>query len=145
MAGGGGPADEKVLGGLAFDAVSGALFVSDTSNHRVRRVDRHAVITTFAGDGHRGFAGDGGPASAARLDFPFGLLVLGGELLIADRNNRRVRAVGELRSGAKRLGEREGRRAARAEGVGRSTEQGLRPAPHGLAPLRSSPSTPSPS
>jgi len=47
----------------------GSLLVADQDNHRVRKVTG-GTITTFAGTGIRGFAGDGGPASAARLDTP---------------------------------------------------------------------------
>jgi len=73
----------------------GALYVSDSFNHVIRRIDLdRAVISTVAGNGERGFAGDGGPATAASLDrphsFEFGP---DGTLYIADVGNHRIRAV----------------------------------------------------
>jgi DNA-binding beta-propeller fold protein YncE len=84
---------------LAFDT-TGNLFFSDTGNHRIRRLDaRTGLVTTIAGDGTKGFAGDGGPAASARLDEPYGVVVdAGGNVYFADRLNRRVRRV-DARSG----------------------------------------------
>ncbi len=79
---------------VAFDR-SGNLYLSDTFNHSVLKVDaKTQAITRVAGDGHRGFLGDGGPATSARMDEPYGI-VLDSEnnLFIADRLNRRVRKV----------------------------------------------------
>src|SRR3954449_12899666 len=71
--GDGGPAAEAKLNGpfdVTFDA-KGNLFVSDTGNHRVRRIDaKTGVMTTVAGCGAKGFSGDGGPAVEAKLDEP---------------------------------------------------------------------------
>jgi sugar lactone lactonase YvrE len=53
----------------------GSLFISDTGNHKVRRVNPEGVITTFAGNGAGGFQGDGGPADEAELMFPKGIAV----------------------------------------------------------------------
>ncbi len=59
-------------GGLAMDA-AGDLFIADTHNHRVREVAAvSGIITTIAGTGVAGFSGDGGAATAARLDLPTG-------------------------------------------------------------------------
>jgi DNA-binding beta-propeller fold protein YncE len=79
---------------VAFDA-GGNLFLSDTMNHRIRRVDaRTGVITTVAGSGRAGFSGDGGPATAAELNEPYGVVLdRQGNLYMADRLNRRVRRV----------------------------------------------------
>ena len=79
---------------VAFD-VDGNMIFSDTFNHVVRRVDVHTnVITTIAGTGTRGFAGDGGPAKAAELNEPYGVVVdRAGNIFFADRLNRRVRKV----------------------------------------------------
>ncbi len=80
--------------GVALDG-KGNLYLSDTSNNRVRKVDAAGIITTFAGTGTAGFGGDGGPATAAQLNLPYGLAVDGaGDLYIADLGNNRVRKVG---------------------------------------------------
>ena len=80
--------------GVAVDS-SGNVFFSDLSNYRVRRVDAATgIITTVAGNGTQGFGGDGGAATSASLDRPFGLAVdSSGNLFIADTNNNRVRRV----------------------------------------------------
>ncbi|MFQ5671659.1 MAG: SMP-30/gluconolactonase/LRE family protein [Nitrospinales bacterium] len=73
----------------------GNIYISDRSNHRIRKVDSRGIITTFAGLGVAGFAGDFGPAEDAFLKFPFGITLDGaGNLYIADRGNNRVRKVG---------------------------------------------------
>jgi sugar lactone lactonase YvrE len=79
---------------VAVDA-HGNVFLSDTFNHRIRRIDRStAAIATVAGDGTPGFSGDGGPASKARLNEPYGVAIdAAGTLYFADRLNRRVRRV----------------------------------------------------
>lgn len=72
----------------------GNVYVADTFNNVVRRVDRTGLIGTVAGNGSRGFAGDGGPAGAARLASPTGIaLDRDGNLYIADSENYRVRKV----------------------------------------------------
>src|SRR6476646_5697629 len=58
--------------GMAMDRF-GNLYLSDTDNHRVRRVSSSGIITTFAGTGVAGFSGDGGPATEAQLNLPYGL------------------------------------------------------------------------
>lgn len=72
----------------------GNLYVVDTENHAVRRIDaRTNVVTTVAG-GRRGAGGDGGPADRAGLDRPHGCVVdAAGVLYVADTNNHRVRRV----------------------------------------------------
>src|SRR5947208_16364384 len=76
FAGDGGPAAAALLNGpfdVAFDR-AGNLYFSDTFNHCIRRVDaRSGVITTVAGNGTAGFAGDGGPAVRASLNEPYGI------------------------------------------------------------------------
>ena len=80
-------------GGVAVDGV-GNLYVADSFNHRIRRVDPSGTITTIAGTGERGFSGDGGPAVAAQLRRPEGVAVdAAGNLYIADRYNNRIRRV----------------------------------------------------
>ena len=81
-------------GGLAIDDQD-RLYIVDTENQRIRRVDFAAnTIETVAGNGTSGFSGDGGPATAASLDWPRDI-ALGpdGKLYIADTDNHRVRAV----------------------------------------------------
>src|SRR5262245_33537753 len=60
---------------LAFDAL-GNLFITDTFNHRVRRIDRDSgTISTVAGNGKAGFSGDGGQATSAQLNEPYGIVL----------------------------------------------------------------------
>ncbi|MBC8123308.1 MAG: hypothetical protein H7Y22_15910 [Gemmatimonadaceae bacterium] len=94
--GDGGPARAAQLQGPLFAArdVRGNLYIADSGNNRVRRVDARGVITTVVGTGAAGFSGDGGPATRASLDNPFGLsLTASGSLYIADTGNGRVRRV----------------------------------------------------
>jgi sugar lactone lactonase YvrE len=94
--GDGGPAGRARLNGPYGIAVDrrGDLYVSDRFNNRVRRIDRRGIITTVAGTGAPGFAGDGGPAKAAKLNSPVGLAFdAAGTLYIADQGNGRVRRV----------------------------------------------------
>ncbi|MBA4187428.1 MAG: hypothetical protein C0467_05350 [Planctomycetaceae bacterium] len=97
FAGDGGPADKAKLDqpfDVAFDA-AGNLYFSDTNNHRVRRVDaKTGVITTAAGNGKKGFAGDGTKATDASLNEPYGIELDGdGNLFIVDRLNYCIRKV----------------------------------------------------
>jgi sugar lactone lactonase YvrE len=83
--------------GMACDA-AGSLYVADTQNHRVRRVDPAAAgapgIVTFAGSGFAGFGGDLGGAARARLQQPSGVAVGDeGSVFIADTMNHAVRLV----------------------------------------------------
>jgi len=79
---------------VAFDQ-AGRLYLSDTFNHSVRRVDpKTGTITTVAGNGSKGFSGDGGPATKAQLNEPYGVVIdAQGNLYFAERINRRVRRV----------------------------------------------------
>ena len=80
--------------GLAIDG-SGNLYIADTSNNRIRMVHGDGGITTVAGSGTAGFSGDGGPATAARLNHPLGVAVdSAGQIYIADNFNSRIRKVG---------------------------------------------------
>ncbi|MDA2934592.1 IPT/TIG domain-containing protein [Acidobacteria bacterium AH-259-D05] len=83
--------------GVAVDA-AGNLFIADTSNFRIRKVEAAlGIITTVAGNGKRGFSGDEGLASEAALNNPLGVIVdAAGNLLIADSLNTRVRKVDAL-------------------------------------------------
>lgn len=96
FAGDGGSATSAQLNlprGVVLDA-AGDLYISDTGNNRVRKVDLSGNITTVAGNGTAGSTGDGGQAKNAELDFPFGLAFdPAGNLYIADTANSRVRLV----------------------------------------------------
>jgi len=79
--------------GVTLDGV-GNLFIADNFNHRIRRVSPSGIISTVAGDGIRGFSGDGGPGTAAQLNFPLGVAVdVEGNLFIADSANQRIRKL----------------------------------------------------
>jgi sugar lactone lactonase YvrE len=71
----------------------GNLYIADSSNHRIRKVDTSGIITTVAGNGTRASSGDGGAATRAMLDTPYGVTVDGaGNLYISERSYR-VRKV----------------------------------------------------
>jgi hypothetical protein len=101
FSGDGGPATQASLSFLTLMALDGAgnLFISDAApgdgdNQRVRKVSPDGLITTVAGTGRLGFSGDGGPATAAELNWPRGLAVdAAGNLFIADHFNHRIRKV----------------------------------------------------
>src|SRR5262245_37853178 len=79
--------------GMAFDG-QGNLYLADENNHRIRKVDRNGVMTTFAGTGTPGFSGDGGPATSAQLTNPTGVCTdSAGNVYINDNINRRIRRV----------------------------------------------------
>lgn len=96
FSGDGGPATAARLReptGVVMDG-AGNLYFADHFNHRIRKVDIGGIITTVAGTGVVGFSGDGGPATAARLNFPAETEVdAAGNLYIADQLNDRVRKV----------------------------------------------------
>ena len=94
--GDGGPATEARLLGpsaVAIDA-DGTIYITDSGNRRVRRVDTEGVITTFAGNGERGDGGDGGAATGAQFHYPGGIAIdSAGNVYIADLHGNRVRRV----------------------------------------------------
>ncbi|RLL49978.1 DUF5011 domain-containing protein, partial [Mariprofundus sp. EBB-1] len=73
----------------------GNIFIADTLDHRVRKVDAiSSIITTVAGDGIQGFFGDNGSAQLAQLNAPKGVAVgNAGEIYISDTLNNRIRKV----------------------------------------------------
>lgn len=78
---------------VVYDAANN-LYLAESSNHLVRKVDLLGMITTVAGTGVQGFGGDGGPATSASLDSPGGLAMNAqGDLFIADTHNHRVRRI----------------------------------------------------
>ena len=96
LVGDGGPAIAAQISdseGVAIDR-SGAVYIADPDNHRVRKVSPSGIIETLAGTGLPGFSGDGGPANVAKLNAPYGLAVdSAGTVYIADLGNHRVRKV----------------------------------------------------
>lgn len=92
--GDGGPAVEAALS-YPYNVVAtpdGTLYIADTDGKRIRKVDTQGIITTIAGTGERGDTGDGGPATAAMLDIPYGLAVApDGTVYVTSAN--RVRKV----------------------------------------------------
>jgi len=72
----------------------GALYVCDSMNHVIRKIDRNGVITTVAGVGKKGYSGDGGPASAAALNEPYEVRFdKQGDMFFVERLNHVVRRV----------------------------------------------------
>jgi N-acetylneuraminic acid mutarotase len=84
--------------GVAVDP-SNNLYIADSANNCVRKVNAAGIITTVAGvcdadSSQAGYSGDGGPATSARLNLPYGVALDGaGNLHIADTNNHRIRKV----------------------------------------------------
>lgn len=129
-----GPATKAVLNfptAVAVDA-QGHLYIADTMNHRVRRVDaRTGIITTIAGTGQARFSGDGGPADRAALNEPAALAIdAQGQLYIADQSNNRVRAV-DLKTGIIRTVAGTG--SAAYDGDGKPATESTLAGPSGLA------------
>ncbi len=91
------PATQSALTGLASIALDsiGNIYFVDQINHRVRKINAsNGIITTVAGSGIQGFAGDGGPALLANLNLPSWVSLDRDEnLIIADRSNNRIRKV----------------------------------------------------
>jgi hypothetical protein len=96
FSGDGGPATSANLSvpfGVAPTA-DGGFLVDDVGNQRVRKVSVSGTITTVAGTGVKGYSGDGGPATSAKLADPHNLVALSdGGFVIADASNQRVRLV----------------------------------------------------
>ena len=101
--GDGGPATEAALGvprGLAVDDL-GNVYIADSGNNRIRKIDTRGIITTVAGVSYaegnyytQGYSGDGGPAVEARLRYPQDVAVdAQGNLYIADTVNDVIRKV----------------------------------------------------
>ena len=81
--------------GLAVDSTNKFLYISDTDNNRIRKVDlSSSIITTLAGNGQQGYAGDGTDALSASMDTPIGIAADSkGNVYFADQNNNRVRKI----------------------------------------------------
>jgi len=94
--GDGGPAISAELsspGGVAVDS-AGVVYIADSSNNVVRKIDAAGIISTVAGNGGKGHWGDGGPATSAPLSSPTGLAIdPAGNLIILESGNGRLRMV----------------------------------------------------
>jgi len=79
--------------GMAIDP-AGNVYIADSGNFRVRKVNTAGIISTYAGNGVSGFSGDGGPAVNASISDALSVaLDAAGNLYIADSSNRRIRMV----------------------------------------------------
>jgi len=97
-AGDGGPATQASFRwptGVAVDK-TGAVYISDSNNNVIRRVDASGTISTFAGTGGNTYAGDGGTALSAQFDNPTGLAIEDGNLFITDYNHHAIRKIDSL-------------------------------------------------
>jgi sugar lactone lactonase YvrE len=94
--GDGGPATAAGIytpSGLAFDA-TGNMYIAEFIGHRIRKINTSGTISTIVGNGTGAYTGDGGPATAAQLKNPWGIVCdAGGNLLICDNNNHCVRKI----------------------------------------------------
>lgn len=94
--GDGGPATSAQLSyprSVVVDS-HGNVFIAEASNSVIRKIDTNGIISTVAGTGTSGYGGDGGAATEAKLDYPYGVAVDGsGNVYIAEGNNRRIRKV----------------------------------------------------
>lgn len=96
FSGDGGPASDAALfypNGICVDG-SGNIFVTDNTNHRIRKINTAGIINTYAGNGTAGFSGDGGPATDAEINFGCGIKVdASGNMYFAQEVNNCVRKI----------------------------------------------------
>ncbi len=95
FSGDGGPATAAQLynnGGIAINT-NGDMYICDQFNNRVRKVDASGMITTIAGTGNAGFAGNNGPAVLAEVDIPTGIVLRSGYIYFTDEGNSRIRKI----------------------------------------------------
>jgi len=80
-------------GGIALDD-EGGIYVADTANNRIRRIDKEGIVRTVAGNGLGGFGGDGGPAAQAQIRWPGGIArATDGTLYITSLIDHRIRKI----------------------------------------------------
>ena len=100
-------------------APNGDLLIADTLNNCVRKIDaKSGIITTVAGTGEKGFAGDGGPAAKAKFNGTFSIALdrAGRQLYICDLGNRRIRAM-DMKTGLVRTVAGNGQRGVPTDGT----------------------------
>jgi sugar lactone lactonase YvrE len=119
--GDGGPALQAEFKGPHALAVApnGDLYIADTWNNRVRKIDvKTRIITTIAGTGEAGFSGDGGPATVAKFGgiYSIALAPDGSTMTLADLDNRRVRQV-DLKTGIVKTVAGDGRKGVPEDGA----------------------------
>jgi sugar lactone lactonase YvrE len=80
--------------GVAVD-LSGNIYISETGTNTIRKVDAiTGLINTIAGNGTSGFSGDGGAATSAQLNYPWGIMIdASGDIYFSDEGNQRVRKI----------------------------------------------------
>ncbi len=135
-----GPATAATLNqpqGVSIDS-AGNLYIPDTGNQRIRRVDAATgVITTIAGNGTQGYQGDGGLATAAELNSPLAVAFdAAGNLYIADSGNnvvRRAAAINGVITASSTIGAFAGTGAAGSTGDGAPATQATLSSPSGVA------------
>lgn len=96
FSGDGGPAADAQLNNpyAVARGPDGYLYICDVDNQRIRRISPQGIISTFAGSGKKGYAGDGGPATAAELNEPYEMAWdAEGNLYFVERMNHVVRRV----------------------------------------------------
>ncbi|MBX7109552.1 MAG: T9SS type A sorting domain-containing protein [Chitinophagales bacterium] len=80
---------------MAFDVTESNLYIADCYNHKIRKIAINTgIISTVAGTGTAGATGDGGPATAAKLNYPAGIAVdAAGNIYVGDGGNNKVRKI----------------------------------------------------
>lgn len=121
FAGDGGPMAQAQFNGMHSLAIGpdGTVYLADTWNHRVRRIDpRTGIISTLAGTGEKSYGGDGGPAEKAQFGgiYCVALDPRGEQLYLADLDNRRIRKI-DLKTRIVTTVAGNGRRGAPADGA----------------------------
>ena len=94
--GDGGRADQSIVNPNSNPQISlnGNIYFVETNHHRIRKIDPDGIISIVAGTGESGYSGDNGPATSAQLNFPENIQLNNeGNLLIADRQNHRIRLL----------------------------------------------------
>lgn len=128
-----GPATAALLNqptAVAVDS-AGSLYIADSFNHRIRRIDSAGIIMSVAGNGVEGFSGDGGPAISAALNSPRGIAVdAARNLYIADTHNNCIRRV-DMQTGL--ISTVAGTGALGSSGDGTLATAAVLALPHGMA------------